>query len=321
LNPGGYATYWVPVHQLLPLDTLAIVKAFCGAFEDCTLWDGAGLEWMLMGTNGAHGPVPTDSFTAQWRDPRVRRELVSLGFERPEQMGALFMADTADLVTLTEKIPPVTDNYPLRISSELVRDPGRVPLYATVMDENERLQRFERSAFIGRVWPHDLAARTAPWFHYEGLIKDHFTKGLYPPSDPPFLWDAIDEVLTNTDLETLPLWLLGTDGDAQRIALGLALAHDASSEVALELALGRVAHRDYPAALSELARAVKGQNLSVGSMSLLLYLLGKTGRLDDAQNLISRLDPAEAAKMRGFVEWFDTKFGTRLGSVPPHPTF
>ena len=319
LNPGGYATYWVPVHQLQPLDTLAIIKAFCGAFEDCTLWDGAGLEWMLMGTNGASREVPTDSFTAQWRDERVRPELVSLGFEHPEQMGALFMADTADLAVLTAKIPPVTDNYPQRISNEVVRDPGRVPLYATVMDENERLQRFEHSAFIGRVWPRELAAKTPPWFHYEGLIKDHFTKSLYPPSDPSFVWEAIDDVLANTDLKTLPLWLLGTDWDTQRIALGLARGDSTSSEVALELALGRLAQRDYPAALSELATSIAGENLSVGDMSFLLYLLGKTGRLDDAEGLISQLDPAEATQMQGFVEWFDTKFGTRLSALPARP--
>ncbi len=319
LNPGGYASYWLPVHDLEPLDTLAIIKAFCGAFEDCTLWDGAGLEWMLMGTNGASREVSTESFTAQWRDERVRPELVSLGFERPEQMGALFMADAADLATLTAKIPPVTDNYPQRISNEVVRDPGRVPLYASEMDENERRQRFESSAFIDRVWPRELAARTAPWFHYEGLIKGHFTQGLYPPSEQSFVWEAIDDVLTNTDLKTLPLWLLGTDWDAQRIALGLAEGVSTPSGLPLELALGSAARRDYAAALQQLSRSMTGENTPVVTASFLLYLLGKTGQVDSAQQLISQLDPAQAEQMQGFVEWFDTKFGTRLSALPANP--
>ena len=48
-------------------------------------------------------------------------ELVALGFEVPEQMGALFMGDAAYLAALTAHVPPVTDNYPSRISNELVR--------------------------------------------------------------------------------------------------------------------------------------------------------------------------------------------------------
>src|SRR5688500_14739257 len=33
---------------------------------------------MLMGANGANGRVASATFTAQWRDERVRRELVAL---------------------------------------------------------------------------------------------------------------------------------------------------------------------------------------------------------------------------------------------------
>ena len=73
LTPNGRTTYWLPVHDLQPLDTLAIIKAFCNVFEDCTLWDGAGLEWMLMGGNGTSERVSADTFTAQWRDERVRK--------------------------------------------------------------------------------------------------------------------------------------------------------------------------------------------------------------------------------------------------------
>jgi hypothetical protein len=201
---------------------LSIIKAFCNVFEDCTLWDGAGLEWMLVGGNGAARRPSLDTFTAQWRDEQVGRELVALGFEVPEQIGALFMGDAAYLAELTARVPPVTDNYPLRISSTLVRDPGRVPLYAAVMDESERLARFEQSTFVDSVWPEELAARTAPYFRYEGLLKEYFTGGLYPSSDATFLWESIDEVLANSDLETLPLWLLGSDRDVQRNALAFA---------------------------------------------------------------------------------------------------
>jgi predicted membrane-bound spermidine synthase len=321
LTPNGRTTYWLPVHQLQPLDTLAIIKAFCNVFQDCTLWDGAGLEWMLMGGNGANDRVPADTFTAQWRDERVHRELVALGFELPEQMGALFMGDARYLAGITANVPPVTDNFPSRISSELVRDPGRVPLYAAVMDERDRLARFTRSAFIEHVWPQELAAQTPPYFRYEGMITDHFTAGRYPPADAAFLWESVDDVLANSRLETLPLWLLGTDRDAQQNALRLGQPNASRPDVALELALGRLAQRDYAGALQtfEGSMSAAGGKVSVGSLSLLLYLLGKNGKTDDARALIATLDTKNTPAIGSFVDWFETKFDAQA-ALPPANT-
>jgi spermidine synthase len=318
LTPDGHTTYWLPVHDLQPLDTLAIIKAFCNVFEDCTLWDGAGLEWMLMGGNGTPARVPAETFTAQWRDDAIRRELVALGFELPEQIGALFMGDASYLAGVARKVAPVTDNYPLRISSELVRAPGRVQLYATMMDERDRLDRFMQSDFIARVWPQELAAQTPPYFRYEGLIKDYFTEGVYPPSDPAFLWQSIDDVLANSRLETLPMWLLGTDRDVQRNVLAL-VPHDATRpDVALQLALGRLALRDYSGALAVFEPSIVAQNgkVSVGSLSLLLYLLGKSGRTDDARTLVATLDGKNDPEIGVLIDWFESRFEAQA-ALPP----
>jgi spermidine synthase len=311
LTPGGYTTYWLPVHQLQPLDTLAIIKGFCGALDDCSLWSGAGLEWMLMGSNGATGGVSAETFSAQWRDERVRRELVALGFEMPEQMGSLFMSDAPGLAALTAGVAPVTDNYPLRISDSLVRVPGRVPLYDTVMDERRRLERFEQSAFIERLWPRDLREDSAPFFRYEGMIKDHFTNGLYPNTSEPFLWERIDDVLANTSLETLPLWLLGTDRDTERIATDLAADSTASNdvEIEIELALDLLARRDYASALRHMDRYLAGGgDMSVGRLSLLLYLLGKNEKFEEANGLIDSVDVATTPEIGAFLKWFERKF-------------
>jgi spermidine synthase len=313
LTPNGRTTYWLPVHQLQPLDTLAIIKAFCNVFEDCTLWNGAGLEWMLMGGNGPNERVPAETFTAQWRDESVRPELVALGFEVPEQMGALFMGDAAYLARITANVPPVTDNYPARISSELVPDSVQVPLYAAVMDERDRLARFTGSEFIAQVWPREIAARTPPYFRYEGLIKDHFTLGLYPAMDPQFVLESVDEVLANTPLETLPLWLLGTDADIQMNAGRVAPSEAARPDVAFELSLGRLARRDYAGALQilESSMSAAGGKVSAGRLSVLMYLLAKNGRADDARALIANLDLEKTPEIREFVAWFGKKFGTR----------
>ena len=310
LTPHGRTTYWLPVLQLQPLDTLAIIKAFCNVFEDCTLWDGSGLEWMLMGGNGTDERVPADAFAAQWQDDRVRPELVKLGFETPEQIGALFMGDASYLAELTGPIPPVTDNYPLRISSELPGKPARVSLYDTVMDEGARLERFVHSAYIAAVWPPELAAKTRAYFRYEGFIKQHLTAGLYPATSQPFVWDELDDVLSNTQLETLPLWLLGTDSDALTNAQRAAQQGPVQPDVAHELALGELAQRDYRGALRTLEGSVAatGGHVSVGNACLLLYLLGKNDRTDDARRLIASFDPAKAPIVADCVGWFGAKF-------------
>ena len=318
LTPPGRTSYWLPVHDLQPLDTLAIIKAFCNVFEDCTLWNGGGLEWMLMGGNGTNDRVSADTFAAQWHDERVHKELAAVGFERPEQMGALFMGDAPYLANLTGNVAPVTDNYPLRISSELVRDPGNVPLYAAVMDETERLARFEQSKFIEQVWPRELMAQTPPYFRYEGLIKEHFTEGLYPPPNASFLWESLDEVLTNSTLETLPLWLLGSDGDAQRNAAELARQGAVKPEVGHEIALGQLAHRDYAGALQTFERSMgaAGGKVSVGGACLLLYLLGKNDKTDNARAVIAGIDPTKMPGLERCVDWFGSKFDAQTALTP-----
>jgi spermidine synthase len=322
LTPGGYTTYWLPVHQLQPPDTLAIIKSFCNAFEDCSLWSGAGLEWMLMGSNAADGGVSAEEFSAQWRDERVHEELVALGFETPEQMGSLFMSDAPELAALTESVAPVTDNHPLRISHRLVRVPERIPLYATMMDERERLARFERSQLIARIWPRELKERGKHYFRYEGMIKDHFTSGMYPGAAEVSHWAAIDDVLTNTSLETLPLWLLGTDRDAQRIAADVARRGARTTAIENQLAIGHVARRDYAAALLSIERYVGGGGeLSVGDLRLLLYLLAKNDKLADARGLIDHVDLAKTPELASFLEWFAVKFqGLPTAPAPPLPT-
>jgi len=315
LAPNGRTTYWLPVHDLQPLDTLAIIKAFCNVFEDCTLWDGAGLEWMLMGGNSVGERVSIDSFTAQWRDERVRNELVAVGFEVPEQLGASFMGDAPYLAKLTGNTPPVTDNYPLRISNELTGSYSRIALYAAVMDERERLSRFQRSAFIERIWPEELAAQTLPYFRYEGFIKEHFTSGLYPATGEPLLWDALNEVLTNSELETLPLWLLGTDRDAQRSALDLSRQGGVRPDVPHALALGLLAQRDYGGALRTFESSIRATRgtVSLGGACLLLYLLGENHKSDDARSVIAAIDPKKMPGIDRCIEWFETKFA----ALPP----
>ena len=182
LNPGGYASYWLPVQQLEPVETLAIVRAFCNAFDDCSLWSGAGLDWMLLGSNDAKLRPSEAQFSAQWREPLVARELAALGIESPAQIGSLFIADSDLLTVLTADVAPLTDNYPSRISSRQLTTRTFVELYGMLMDEGERLERFRNSDYINKLWPADLKNSSERFFEYERVNQELFQCRAIPTS-------------------------------------------------------------------------------------------------------------------------------------------
>ncbi len=317
LNRGGFASYWLPVEQLEPADALAIVKAFCNAFDDCSLWTGAGLEWMLLGSNDATRRPHALEFSAQWRDPDVRDELISLGFETPAQLGSLFMADAALLAELTADVLPVTDNFPSRISSRMVQN-RRVELYDRLMDEDARRARFRDSALIERLWPTDLRVESERYFAVERLIKNHFTGGAYRAATDPYFWQALDDVLTNTTLTTLPLWLLGSDQASQDIVARRLESEGDSSEYALELARKYTASRDFESALEHAqAYVMATRDVPLPASNLYLYLLAKNGRAEQARPVLTQLAGLGQPNIDRFVDWYSQRFGVGVSATQP----
>ncbi len=310
LNPGGYSSYWLPVQQLEPTDSLAIIKAFCNAFDDCSLWSGAGLEWMLLGSNDANPQRDVAQFSAQWREPDVGQELVALGLESPAQLGSLFMADSDLLMELTADVAPVTDNYPSRISSRAVGNPPPyIELYDLLMDEQARVERFRNSELISQLWPAELKKYSESFFHYERMIKNHFTGGVYQHQTDTYVWEAVDDLLTNTSLTTLPLWLLGSDQDTQDIVANLLDEEGYRDDFALELALKHASERDYETALQYVNRHIATSNgLSERASSLYLYLLAKNGLVDQARPIVANLEALGRPGMNRFLAWFATSF-------------
>jgi len=309
LVPGGYATYWLPVQQLEPTDAMAIMKAFCVAFDDCSLWSGGGLEWMLAGSNNAVSRPSLEQFSAQWNDPVVGPELTALGFESPEQFGSLFMADARFLNELTFNVPPVKDNYPARVSSRTVNQRGYVELYALLMDEVDRHERFQESELIARLWPEELIEPTAAYFQYERLLKNHFTGGGYRHLNDPYYWDSVDELLSETSLTTLPLWLLGSDVATQEIIANLMEQGGYRTEYALELARKFAAERDYESALMYATDHVTANgNVSLWASNFYLYLLGRNDAAEKAMPIISQLDGMAQPDVDRFIDWYVDRF-------------
>ena len=80
-----------------------------------------GYSLMLMGTRNASGPVSAEHFARIWRDPDLLPELNELGFERPEQLGALFIGGAEYLEHISADAPPLVDDRPTRLLQSVLR--------------------------------------------------------------------------------------------------------------------------------------------------------------------------------------------------------
>jgi spermidine synthase len=318
LAEGGVATWWLPVHGLLEADTKAIVRAFCAAFEDCSLWRGAGLDWMLAGTRDAKGAGTRERFARQWEDPAVAAEMASLGVETPAQLGALFMADAEDLRERVAGIPPVDDDHPKRISGDLAGPARTAPIYEPWLDVERSRERFAESELVARLWPASLRGETLAAFDAQHQMERVFAGAVGgPASELP----EIHRLIAGTGLRALPLWLLGSDPDEQR-ALRAAVARGArGAPVEYRLGLAALAERDFAAAAQHLQRALTlGQPLRP-ALDLRIYALCMDGRVDEAAPLARRLARSVAQDGRDpqALAFLVETFGLAVGPERPDP--
>ncbi|MBI3401854.1 MAG: spermidine synthase [Acidobacteria bacterium] len=221
LAEGGMATYWLPVARPSPgADVNTIARAFCDVFGDCSLWNATPFDFMLVGTRRAARQTAA-GLAEPWRIPRLAARMREAGFEQPEQIGATFLGDAGYLRALTAPSPPLTDDFPHRIVPSPTRpslsdpryrdDPRVVDLFQSVLDPVRARRAFAASPFITRLWPADLIERTLPFFEVQRIIN----RALWDGGRPLQQIEDLHLVLTQTTLQTLPLWLLGSDAVRQ----------------------------------------------------------------------------------------------------------
>jgi len=295
LNEGGITTYWLPVYQLEPQETKSMLAGFCGAFEDCSLWTGSGLEWMLVGSRGRLERVSENRFAAQWRDPAVRSQLKRAGLEFPEQLGTLFLADAADLRPMLTGTPPLTDNDPYRVSP-LTLYPSNYVWYARLMGPVLAQARFKESRLIAEIWPPEWQERTSAWFPVQGLVNRILLNT--DPFDSPEAFRQLDYLLSKTPLETAVLWRLGTS------PAECSIAESDSDTGVMELtevaALCALARRDYHAAEEGLARVEPHSGHAAFIRQLRILALGRAG---DAENALRLFADAKERYPDGHGTW------------------
>lgn len=294
LAPGGITTYWLPIQSLSDRSALAVLRAFCGAFEDCSLWHGMGPNLMMVGTNGRETPVSVEQFTRQWSAPVASREMRALGFERPEQIGALFIGGPEYLRELTTEVEPVRDAWPKRISAAPRSTIDQLTLYSSLYDFEAARERFAESDVITRLWPPALRERSLGYFDIQAIIQQYAASA--DPGDHRVM-EAVHRTITESNLKAPVLWLLGSGADAQRIVHDADPKEQEGPHFQFHIGLRSLAERRFEAAAAELRIAQRDPELRARAIVIRIFALCMQGRFDDAHALLDqKLDPLEDAE-------------------------
>lgn len=281
LAKGGINTHWLPSHALTYADTQAIVRAYCAVFEDCTLWKGINLNWMLMGSRDADWKTSEAEFLARWEDLRAAREDGALGVERPEQLGAMFLGDSDRLREWTSGVAPFRDGYPKRV----VDAPPGVEDYDGLrqwMNALDARAHFRESAFVADAWPERLRENSIDFFRYDEIVDKVFLQHYGSPPTIAATIEVVHSLLTESDLTRLPAWILGAHGDYLATIDRHAALRD--EPIALHM-LGRdaIGRRDYQLA-SDLFRRVRAKTPE--SIFLDAYATAMRGELSEAASIL-----------------------------------
>jgi spermidine synthase len=296
LNEGGIATYWIPVGQLRARDALAIIRAFCDAFGDCSLWSGMVEEGLLMGSRGGIAPVPADRFARLWTLPETGSALRSIGLEEPRQLVTNFMADAKVLNELTAKTAPVSDDFPRRISSTLP-DTEREALFTWLMDWQKRRERAEASDWLAGVLPQPLARQDDAAWRASGMFDATLNPDLRRKGYN--VWADVAELIRGTRLVVLPQWLLDSQARMSEIAARRPKTDAVAAEhLAIEALAKRVPPEPAVDAKDFAAMTPKGQ-----AVTIMRHCLAR--QTEQARSLMALVPQERRAKepFRGFAAW------------------
>ena len=282
LAPGGWLSYWLPVHALRPEEAGAVIAAFCAVFEDCSLWSGSSLDWILLGSRGGTGPGSLERFGAQWRHPRAGRALRALGIERPEQLGTLFLAGPEELRALVAEVPPLVDDWPKRLGSWPLEVEEAMALWKPWLDPQRQRERFANSPLVARLWPPALREATLPWFAWSREVEDALLASVLEDRAPQRDLPTVDRILDGSPLRTLALWRIGSNTDLER-ALTRA-AERGRSHPLIPFAAGAraLADREWASAARSFRTAYGLEKTWREPLYWWLYALARDGRLAEA---------------------------------------
>lgn len=316
LAEGGIATYWLPVARGEGVDLASIARAFCDAFDDCSLWNATPADLMLVGSRNAKWPVSAARFGAPWATAPLKTRLIEAGFERPEQIGATFIADAIMLRAFLSDVAPLTDDYPrrLRLTFEALPlsdprallDHGGDKYVSGVLDTAQAMRAFASSAYIRRLWPSPLLEQTLEYFEVQRIINRLFIEG----ANPLRQIEDLHYLLTRTELERLPSWLLGLGNQPMLADADPTAVDEGGAEPHYVNGLRALAAKQYAFAAVHLAEAER-QGFG-GSRALLTYALALDGQRTLATKLSREAQPT-TPDARYFWQWMGKTFALEPG--------
>lgn len=234
LEPGGLATYWLPVRQFQTVGARAVVAAFCDAFPDCTLWSGSGYEWVLLGGREFKHRAAAKAFARLWESPQSGARLAASGFEHPAQLGAAFIAGAEQLGQWAAGAAPVTDDFPKRMATEAAVVEQGDP-YRRLLDVRGTSANFRASRWVAAHWPREFFEPTLQFYQVQPIFNGE------APAEPAQRLELVDMLLRHTQLTTPVLWLLDSDMVEQEIVARQVAAAGGKHRPAHSYALGALA--------------------------------------------------------------------------------
>lgn len=296
LNDGGIVTYWLPIHQLTQGDARSILRAFCDVFPSCSLWNGANDDWIMVGVRGSLHQAPEHAFAVLWEDPHTAGQLVRIGVETPEQLGALFIADAPRLEAWIGDAPPLVDDRPARLALS-APSPTDLASLRALAETGATSRAFATSAFVRAVWPEALRGRTADYFGVQRVLNDRLWREGYD------VLPDLHRVLTTTKLRTVPLLLLQREPRHREIVRENLEAGDDTPGLAYELGLLMLAEREFGRAARAFASLRSDPTRPLAALYE-AFALVCADRRAEAATLVREFSPAVlAASPPGGVAW------------------
>ena len=304
LNPKGMVTYWLPTHSLSDQDVLGIVRAFCDAFPDCSLWNGAGLDFMLVGTRSGIDPISDDELNAGWSS-EIQQDLRDIGFATPPQLIATFLGDSDFLNELTRGVPPVTDNFPRRISPSLNGLSGISSLDAFLLDIPRREIAIESSPFLRSIFSNEVLAKARVELRQEGTLTALWASKYAAVTASREYLDEVFDALKDEDRKFLATELLNSSPAELQIIGDAPGGFDASGEVTdayvKYLLLNRRFSEAGTVALERTLRLGQGSSEHMHAYQLYLLAMALDGRASAA-----RVDLLPEG--HGLLTWYRKRF-------------
>ena len=131
LKSGGYISQWLPVYQVPPETSLAMVRAFVDVFPQSVLLSGMQAELLLIGTTADRLEIdPSILASTLEREPAVLTDLRRIDLGSVKEIVGTFLGSPETLARATRGRTPVSDDRPLQeygVRSILTTGPSGVP--------------------------------------------------------------------------------------------------------------------------------------------------------------------------------------------------